>query len=779
MSARIHLPIAVLALMIAWAIAASQAYAQWQGLCPGGQWAPDSSGLGYVCIPGSAYQQPRYPKGAVICGSGRYCQESQTCCGNKCCAANSFCSKFGCVPAGAIDCGTHACPSGRKCGSSGTCLALDAVDCGTGKSCPAGKACWTVPEDYESLRAGQELCATPEQLGTWQQAIQLRAALRQLAKEREEERARDRTKRQSDERKKTKDAEAHKREELQATVRERIAKAKSVRDTKLLNLSKLEKANHYQMAQIKSDLLAAEKRTSSKQDVLHIRQLEAKRSSLEIALRAKNESASLGERLLANEKQKQSLTELSKNVSLYRAGIDQPTVVIHSKPIGMTAQGQPLSSSITDQKSAAPKPPKDMVPGKTYQVDPQTTVTLLPPSGATGANKQDAPLNAGNTPCGLGTATTYSSSQGSGTSYSAICGNTGIGGFVGSNTAPKTSNLSSPRLPKSNGAPGTASPNDIKARELENQLRDIAEMDRLPELKAKPQQQLPTLATQPSLVIATPPPASGRLGASNPPNIGIPATRDIEGTPIGIAPSTFPLNPAAAIPLIDKTTAKQLLSYAILSRDAYDGKGASAVGYRRATEWDALLERFGASDQEIERLRKSGFSATIFTKGTSTQGDHEVVIAFRGTETPSVTDWTTNIGANVLAESHFIPRQYEAASNLIRQAQRQFPGATIVVTGHSLGGALASYAGNQVGVRIRTFNAARNSYSTQYGMRAISQINIASQGDLVGDPLKNTIAGKGTLPGSTIVVNSSSGQGLLNAHGIDGIIGALSDMSHR
>lgn len=90
------------------------------GICPGGGCAP----LGSSC-----------------CGGGRYCNPGFTCCGTGCCAPGAICTRFGCTPPGAIDCGSHWCQPGQRCGSGGGCIPAGAVDCGFGRYCQAGQQC--------------------------------------------------------------------------------------------------------------------------------------------------------------------------------------------------------------------------------------------------------------------------------------------------------------------------------------------------------------------------------------------------------------------------------------------------------------------------------------------------------------------------------------------------------------------------------------------------------------------------------------------------------------
>ena len=81
----------------------SDANGQWQGLCPNGYWAPDASGLGYVCVPNQ--QQSVCPSNTSYCAAV-----------NLCCNAGFKCASGGCIPTDADDCGNgQYCPAGQKC----------------------------------------------------------------------------------------------------------------------------------------------------------------------------------------------------------------------------------------------------------------------------------------------------------------------------------------------------------------------------------------------------------------------------------------------------------------------------------------------------------------------------------------------------------------------------------------------------------------------------------------------------------------------------------------
>jgi hypothetical protein len=116
---------------------------------------PDGSLAGYQ---GCASATP--PPSNCPAGSS-YCANSGACCGS-----GLYCSKYGCTPLGAVDCGTgfcnpgqvctsngrcmpagesecgdHSCKPGSYCGSRHTCMQNGTADCGNGSTCPAGNKC--------------------------------------------------------------------------------------------------------------------------------------------------------------------------------------------------------------------------------------------------------------------------------------------------------------------------------------------------------------------------------------------------------------------------------------------------------------------------------------------------------------------------------------------------------------------------------------------------------------------------------------------------------------
>lgn len=168
------------------------AVAQWQGMCPNGQWV--SVPYGYECVPNQA-SQPQVQPPPSICPAGTsYCGVSGACCGS-----GTYCSKYGCTPVGAVDCGSgfcnpgqvctsnghcmpagntecgdQSCKPGYYCGSRNSCMPSGAADCGNGTSCSAGNKCTRdgrhcIPQN--TVDCGSHFCAAGSTCGSGNQCI--------------------------------------------------------------------------------------------------------------------------------------------------------------------------------------------------------------------------------------------------------------------------------------------------------------------------------------------------------------------------------------------------------------------------------------------------------------------------------------------------------------------------------------------------------------------------------------------------------------------------------
>ena len=106
----------------------------------------------------------------------------------------------------------------------------------------------------------------------------------------------------------------------------------------------------------------------------------------------------------------------------------------------------------------------------------------------------------------------------------------------------------------------------------------------------------------------------------------------------------------------------------------------SAVVYARTKQNTMVVPDGWTQDRVVVDHPVTGFSAGVFVKG------NEVVIGFTGTN-EIVKDF---LNANIPAALGLASAQVVQAAELVMDAIRTHPGASISFTGHSLGGGLAS-----------------------------------------------------------------------------------------
>lgn len=192
------------------------------------------------------------------------------------------------------------------------------------------------------------------------------------------------------------------------------------------------------------------------------------------------------------------------------------------------------------------------------------------------------------------------------------------------------------------------------------------------------------------LAQATPPPTGGRQAAAEQ-QAAITAQARGGAQPFG-APAGVP-----------QPTATEL---ALMSRAAY-GIEAPPAGWTAATP--AQLARIGLSDR-ILTPEGSDFQAAVYVNRIN--GQTRYVVAFRGSEM-KLGDWTANFQqAAGLPTEH-----YRMAVDLARRLDVP-AGAQLTMTGHSLGGGLASAAAIAAEANAVTFNAAGLSANTIADARA-------------------------------------------------------------
>lgn len=138
----------------------------------------------------------------------------------------------------------------------------------------------------------------------------------------------------------------------------------------------------------------------------------------------------------------------------------------------------------------------------------------------------------------------------------------------------------------------------------------------------------------------------------------------------------------------------QAVEHARLAGDVYDTKGDPPLGWTRLSDDPATVAKLGLRQEDFAP-GDSDFRAALYRSELT----GETVLAFKGTT--SGADWGTNLSQGLGQDTDY----YNRAMNLARRVKHATPGP-LSITGHSLGGGLASAASAVTGVPADTFNAA-------------------------------------------------------------------------
>lgn len=148
------------------------------------------------------------------------------------------------------------------------------------------------------------------------------------------------------------------------------------------------------------------------------------------------------------------------------------------------------------------------------------------------------------------------------------------------------------------------------------------------------------------------------------------------------------------------------------------------------------------------------------------------IIVFRGTRVDKLKDLSTNLVQFV----NIVPERYRWAASLVGQVARETPGARILVTGHSLGGALATYAALAHDAEAVVFNPAglsRGALATlspaalEAGERNIVAF-ITCGGEALDPVSALSLAGDTVMVGRRYLVEREPGLDLVRLHKMDG-----------
>jgi hypothetical protein len=140
---------------------------------------------------------------------------------------------------------------------------------------------------------------------------------------------------------------------------------------------------------------------------------------------------------------------------------------------------------------------------------------------------------------------------------------------------------------------------------------------------------------------------------------------------------------------------------ALLSADVYRASATPPAGYRVASATD--LGALGLRPSDLTSTQ-SGFTARVYVTGTGSGAQY--VVAFRGS-TSDKTDWLSNLQQSAGIRSDHYNRALALGERIARSGN-----SNVTLTGHSLGGGLASAAAIASGRPAQTFNAAGLSDAT-------------------------------------------------------------------
>ncbi len=142
---------------------------------------------------------------------------------------------------------------------------------------------------------------------------------------------------------------------------------------------------------------------------------------------------------------------------------------------------------------------------------------------------------------------------------------------------------------------------------------------------------------------------------------------------------------------------------ALLAMDAYNqgfGAGVDGVGTKIGGASVVPNDELPLSAELQNALNASGFNATTYSvAGTNTDLDGTIVISYRGSDdlndAANDAQFTSGVG---------VPSQAALAAKYYQAIKSKYPDKTIVLTGHSLGGALAGTVGSLYGTRAVLYN---------------------------------------------------------------------------
>jgi hypothetical protein len=249
--------------------------------------------------------------------------------------------------------------------------------------------------------------------------------------------------------------------------------------------------------------------------------------------------------------------------------------------------------------------------------------------------------------------------------------------------------------------------------------------------------------------------------------------------------------------------AERYLLFAQMSEQVY-GTAPNRIG-----NWEKIYDTADGKTAVSNLMRVSGGHVAVYYNKLT----NEMVTVFEGTKNPakakslaelsdSVWDIVQNIHQSTIGSiaalpvvlgmqgATIMPLQYEAGNVVLedvwQKLGKRIPGVKMVVTGHSLGGGIAQYAGAKFAVRHPEsnvegviFNSADLGYvaddyllSHRNELDNISMTHIRIDGDPVS--AATIVPMQAAFPNSTLYELPSCGRGMVN-HGMDSVLNKLGE----
>lgn len=206
-----------------------------------------------------------------------------------------------------------------------------------------------------------------------------------------------------------------------------------------------------------------------------------------------------------------------------------------------------------------------------------------------------------------------------------------------------------------------------------------------------------------------------------------------------VTPPTTQTQPTAApagVQMVNAQLAQEVLDYALLSQAVYGDN--SVPNWEKVDQGNCPVD-LGLVACSLESAKTGterklyGFNAQAYQNKNAE--DKRLVIAFCGTD--GIMDFLTDYGNAYL---NGIPKQYQEALDFTQPLIEKYANAgyKIILTGHSLGGGLASYAAirfNQPSVSAVVFNAAGLGEGITSAIKTLSDTQISAIKNQMGEGL--------------------------------------------